>query len=212
MGFVVQPGNIVYGNNFVDNGQQVLSYIPTGDNITDIIAWDNGKIGNYWSDYQTKYPNATEIDNSGIGDAPYVINWQNVDRYPLMESYTTIPPEISLLSPLSQKYNESSVSLVFLLDKSVNWAGYSLDGEQNVTITGNTTLTGLSSGLHNVTVYAEDTFGNEGASETITFTVEAPEPFPTALAIAASGVAVAIIAVGLLVYFRKRVKKSGNHD
>ena len=204
MGFVVQPGNIVYGNNFVDNGQQVLSYVPTGDNITDIIAWDNGKIGNYWSDYQTKYPNATEIDNSGIGDAPYVINWQNVDRYPLMESYTTIPPEISLLSPLSQKYNESSVSLVFLLDKSVNWAGYSLDGEQNVTITGNTTLTGLSSGVHNVTVYANDTYGNMGASETGTFTVAVPEPFPTVPVAAASVTVVAVVIAGLLVYFKKR--------
>jgi parallel beta-helix repeat protein len=36
-----------------------------------------------------------------------------------------------------------------------------------------------------------------------------PEPFPTTLVIAASGVLVAIIAVGLLVYFKKRNIKSG---
>ena len=29
---------------------------------------------NYWSDYLTKYPNATEIDSSGIGDTPYVFD------------------------------------------------------------------------------------------------------------------------------------------
>lgn len=29
---------------------------------------------NYWSDYLTKYPNATEIDSSGIGNTPYVFN------------------------------------------------------------------------------------------------------------------------------------------
>jgi parallel beta-helix repeat protein len=36
-----------------------------------------------------------------------------------------------------------------------------------------------------------------------------PEPFPTALVIAASGAAVAIAGVGVLVYFRKRKMKSG---
>jgi hypothetical protein len=48
--------------------------------------------------------------------------------------------------------------------------GYSLDGQDNVTVTGNATLSGLSSGLHNVTVYANDTAGNMGVSETIKFT------------------------------------------
>jgi hypothetical protein len=27
---------------------------------------------NYWNDYSTKYPNATEIDHSGAGNQPYV--------------------------------------------------------------------------------------------------------------------------------------------
>jgi hypothetical protein len=84
------------------------------------------------------------------------------------------------------------------------WMGYSFDGQDNVTIAGNVTLSGLSNGLHNVTVYAKDTFGNEGASETITFNVEVPEPFPTALVVAASVATVAVMGVGLLVYFKKR--------
>jgi len=49
--------------------------------------------------------------------------------------------------------------------------------------------------------YANDTFGNIGASETITFTV-ASEPFPTAPVVAVSG-ALTVVA-GLLVYFKKR--------
>jgi N-acetylneuraminic acid mutarotase len=122
------------------------------------------------------------------------------------ERYTPIgygvPPEIKGVSPVNQTYNESSVSLVFTVDKPVNWTGYSLDGKQNVTVAGNTTLTGLSSGLHNVTVYANDTYGNMGASETVIFTIS--EPFPTALVAAASGASIAIIVVGLLVYFKKR--------
>ena len=114
-----------------------------------------------------------------------------------------VPPEIKVVSPVNQTYNESSVSLVFTVNKPVNWTGYSLDGQDNVTITGNTTIAGLSNGLHNVTVYARDEFENTGVSETISFSVETP--FPTTLVIAPIA-SVVVVGVGLLVYFRKRRK------
>jgi hypothetical protein len=98
--------------------------------------------------------------------------------------------------------------LVYTVDKPVNWMGYSLDGQDNVTITGNTTIAGLTSGLHNVTVYAKDEFENTGASETISFSVETP--FPTTLVVTASGVAVAIVGIGFLFYL-KRSKTKNNH-
>jgi hypothetical protein len=72
-----------------------------------------------------------------------------------------------------------------------------LDGQENVTINANATLTGLSEGDHNLTVYATDEAGNVGASETIYFSI-----FPTTLAIAV--VTVAVIGIVLLVYFKKR--------
>ncbi len=118
-----------------------------------------------------------------------------------------VPPEIKVVSPENQTYNGSSVSLVFTVNKPVNWTGYSLDGQDNVTITGNTTLAGLSSGLHNITIYAKDSFGNTGGSETVTFAV-ASEPFPTAPVAAASVASVAVAATGLLVYFRKRKRQA----
>lgn len=120
-------------------------------------------------------------------------------------STETTPPKISALSPLNLTYNDSSVSLVFAVDKMVNWTGYSLDGKDNVTVLGNTTLSGLSNGMHNVTVYAEDSFGNIGASETITFTIAKPESFPTVPVVAAS-IAVAVVCVGVILYLRKRLK------
>jgi N-acetylneuraminic acid mutarotase len=112
------------------------------------------------------------------------------------------PPKISFLSPLNQTYNETNVPLLFNVDKPVNLACYSLDGKQNVTIIGNTTLTGLSNGLHSVTVYANDTYGNIGVSETVTFTISLPFPI---VPVAAGSVAFAFAsAAGLLVYFKKR--------
>jgi len=111
------------------------------------------------------------------------------------------PPKISVLSPVNQQFNESGVPLSFTVDKQVNWTGYSLDGGETVTVAGNTTITGLANGVHNITVYAKDTFGNVGVSETVSFSVEVP--FPTTLVVAPVASVVVIGAV-LTIYFKKR--------
>jgi hypothetical protein len=139
-----------------------------------------------------------------MGGAPY-FNLQGIgsrenEQYTPI-GYGTVPPTVRVVSPENKTYNVTSVSLVFTVNKPVVWMGYSLDCKQNVTVTGNTTLTGLSSGLYNVTVYANDTYGNMGASETIDFTIQ--EPFPV-VPVAAASVAVVVVGAGLLVYFKKR--------
>jgi hypothetical protein len=91
--------------------------------------------------------------------------------------------------------------LSFSVSEPVSQITYSLDGQENVTVAGNSTLVGLSVGVHNVTVYAWDTAGNVGASETITFTVT---PFPAVPVAAASVASVAVVIAGLLAYFKKR--------
>jgi len=81
-----QRDNVFYHNNFIDNkvheGLQVsmdkIFCLGLGN------AWDNGEEGNYWSDYVTRYPNATEVDGSGVGDTAFYINENNQDSHPLM--------------------------------------------------------------------------------------------------------------------------------
>jgi hypothetical protein len=51
-------------------------------------------------------------------------------------------------------------------------------------------------------MYATDAAGNTGASETVHFTIA--KPFPTALVAAASIATVAVVGIGLLIYFKKR--------
>jgi hypothetical protein len=114
---------------------------------------------------------------------------------------------VSILLPLNLTSYGSDVLVNFSVNvlspvKIVNWTGYSLDGQQNMTITDNTTLTGLSSGLHNITIYANDTYGNMGKSETITFTVT--EPFPVVPVAVFSVAVIVIVGIGLVVYFKKR--------
>jgi hypothetical protein len=202
--FAGASNNTIYHNNFV-NCTYLLKVSGS------INAWDDGYLGNYWSDYKTKYTYAAEIDNSGIGNIPYSIDAQNIDRYPLTQPFNSefyapkVPPKIAVLSPVNQVFNESSVPLSFTVDKQTVWVGYSLDSQDNVTISGNTTITDLPNGLHNVTVYARDEFDNMGASETISFSVaEEPEPFPTALVAVAFIASAAAVSAALLVYFKKR--------
>lgn len=115
------------------------------------------------------------------------------------------PPKVSILS-LEKIYSTSSVPLNFILSEKAPETTYSLDGQDNVTIAGNTTLANVPYGDHNITVYAIDNAGNTGASETIAFTVgKPPEPFPVA-PVATASVATAVVVGGglLLVYFKKR--------
>jgi len=123
--------------------------------------------------------------------------------------YDTVPPAVSVVSPENRTYGASDVALTFIVNKPVSSMSYSLDGATNATATGNATLTGLTNGLHNVTVYATDALGNTGASETITFTIAEETqaaPFPTATA-AASLAVIALVSVSLAAYYFTKVRR-----
>jgi phosphotransferase system glucose/maltose/N-acetylglucosamine-specific IIC component len=77
-----------------------------------------------------------------------------------------------------------------------------------VTICANVTLAGLSYGVHTVTVFAWYVAGNAGASETVYFSVEETDPFPTMIVIAPVA-SVAVLGVGLAVYFKRRKHQAG---
>ena len=126
------------------------------------------------------------------------------------DSYSPPPPKISIMSPENKTYTESNVTLSFTVNKPVTWIGYSLDNQAQVTITENTTLTNLPTGLHNIAVYAKDELETTGTSETIHFEVNTPdivEPFPTGLVVTASLVSMTFISAGLLMLFKKRERK-----
>ena len=80
----------VIHNNFlnieVNTGGALVFVIGAG-----VPYWDN----NYWSDYTTKYPNASQISNSGTWDTPYiptVMRTTTLDRYPLVTPYNFTKP------------------------------------------------------------------------------------------------------------------------
>ena len=84
-----------YGSNFnfitENNLNGALAFLSSNETVDK----------NYWSDYLTKYPNATEIDSTGIGNQPYVYSIVETripliyqDNHPLMKP-VIIPLESS---------------------------------------------------------------------------------------------------------------------
>ncbi len=80
--FAAPNGNKFFHNNFVNVNQNVGV-----NSVYNINYWDDGKEGNYWSNYASDYPDAEEVDNSGKGDTPYSICVNNTDNHPLIEPY-----------------------------------------------------------------------------------------------------------------------------
>jgi hypothetical protein len=77
-------GNVFWANNFwCGKIGPSANFEFVGTNF-----WDNGSVGNYWSDY-----NGSDLNMDGIGDAPYSIDNKAVeiviaqDNYPLMAPY-----------------------------------------------------------------------------------------------------------------------------
>ena len=95
--------NKIYHNNFKDNTQQAY-VLPSSIN-----TWDDGypSGGNYWSDYVERYPDAKELDSSGLWDMPYVIDENNRDRYPLMYPYGTETYKLTITTTFGGTTNPS---------------------------------------------------------------------------------------------------------
>jgi len=83
----------------------------------------------------------------------------------------TVPINVTVHSIQNTTYTSNKVPLNFTVGKAVTWAAYSLDGQANVTMPQNTTLTGLATGAHTLTVFAQDVIGLIEASNTVSFAV-----------------------------------------
>jgi len=71
--------NKIHHNNFIDNS------VNAQDENPDTNVWDDGRKGNYWSDYNSLYPDASRIWIRGIWNIPYDIpGEENQDLYPLI--------------------------------------------------------------------------------------------------------------------------------
>ena len=141
-------GTAIYvsNNNSITNNNYVNNTIHFSANEWYALTWGHNRSvniieSNYWSNY-----NGTDTDGNGMGDAPYVVDENNQDKYPLMNP-------VSITSDPTNRYPKESPSSLPSI---------------------------------------EPTSSPEPQ----------PEPFPIAIVIASVSI-VAIVSVGLLVYFKK---------
>lgn len=83
-----------------------------------------------------------------------------------------VPPTISDLSLENKMYNATTLPITFVTDEPTSWIGYCIDGKENVTIAGNTTLAELNNGQHSLIIFANDTAGNMASSKLVDFVVK----------------------------------------
>ena len=94
--FAASSNNLFTLNNFYGTPHPYIPYVydrssdpnyaSTGITLS-VNIWNDNGLGNYWGDYLAKYPNATEVNSTGVGSIPYIINENNIDSYPLMTNY-----------------------------------------------------------------------------------------------------------------------------
>lgn len=201
--------SVFYHNNFIDNTYlQVDSYLSTN-------TWDNGSLssGNYWSNYT-----GVDADEDGIGDTPYVIDADNVDRFPLMNQYGNVtaditPPTISITSPINgSEINTSDLTVSWTgadEDSGINYYEIKLDDDQWI-IAGKTTtynFTGLSDGSNTINLRAYDKTGNT-KQETVTFKISQPSGLNYLILEIIIAIIIIVAILGTVMYLLKSRKKS----
>jgi YVTN family beta-propeller protein len=108
--------NISYCN--FDSGSQIsMDYSANFNIVTEcnlpsngVLVWLSGSENvdrNYWSDYLTVYPNATEVDYSGVGNTPYVFSKVN-ENGKLLDIYEDNHP---LIKPVAVPLTSSNPEL-----------------------------------------------------------------------------------------------------
>jgi hypothetical protein len=125
--------NLFYLNNMLLSEPPSIyssKYFPAYNN-----SWDNGSIGNYWSNYTTLYPDASEIGYTGLGNTPYIMEGTNIDYHPLMYPYNiengialparTPSPPPTALHPESEPF-PTSLAIASVVSVAVVGAGVGL--------------------------------------------------------------------------------------
>lgn len=172
-----------------------LAGVPDGNHTLLIYAVESGR-----------YVTHRGPEGSGLNAISYAYYYLsfNITAAALVRfTVDATPPEVTILQIENQTFTDSDVPLNFIINESVSRISYVLDGQDNSTLFGNTTLNELGNGKHSLEVYAYDDAGNIGVSRTVTFSVAKSEPLPTTMVIAPIA-SVAFVGAGLLLYFKKR--------
>jgi len=224
---IYAPAPIIYTNtsvtlnvgvNILNTSPEIVRILYSVDDNANVTLTNLTRTDNVWFDPNkvgSEFRVTSILENLAEGNHTLKVYSQDANGKEMSSSVKfTVDtrykyPEVVILSPQNTTYASIDVPLTFTSDRRILSADYILEGEGgHMSISGNTTLTGLSNGTHAITVYVF-TENGQGTSQTIHFTVSPEtqlqiEPFPTLLVVAVTVTVLAVVAVSLLVYFKKR--------
>lgn len=152
-------------NLFVGNDTQNYSY-PTdvNDSVEQV----------FFTDAATGYWNVYVVDVSGNNQDYYLVSNMNLTT-------DSTAPVLVLVNPQNTtQTSQNGILLNFTTDSTNHTIWYRLDEGNEVSITGNTTFNLNSDGLHNITLYVNDSWNNTNYS-TQYFSVDTASPVITVI-------------------------------
>jgi hypothetical protein len=117
-----------------------------------------------------------------------------------------------LVLPPENVSSTSAIPLNLTVNEAYSKMAYILNGQQNVTVSGNSTIPSLPAGQYNVTFYVWDTAGNIGTSKTADFTVaeisQTAETADSSLLLPVAAALSTVIIIGIVWLFKRRPSAS----
>jgi len=147
--------------------------------LVNTTQWHAKLSSPYLGDGQHRMYVVVTIKNGAVDSATWEIKNAQISAGPAFFEVDSLPPSILVLSPQNVTHTSQNVALDFAINKTASWMANSLDGQGNITISGNITLTNLANGPHNLVICANDTTGNVGKSSTVFFTIAISKPSPS---------------------------------
>lgn len=195
-GGATDPGNVfMYNVNASYNGDYGIQIGTegTGNVMDNVTVLGNGLGGIY---FQSADSDLNTLDNSRICDNTnwdirdadsntgddntcdnvYQTSWNDTGTTGCTNTCAgdTSPPSVTIYSPTNTSYPNPLVWLNVSANETIDTWWYLLNAGSNTTFTPNITING-SEGSNTVTVWANDTAGNEGQSS-VSFTIDTTSP------------------------------------
>jgi parallel beta-helix repeat protein len=157
--------NSIYYNNFVNNAYQASVY-PEGYSNN----WDAGypRGGNFWSYYNVpdvySGPHQNKTGSDGIGDFPYVIDDDNIDKYPHIEEIVVFHDvSVKSVTLSASKIYEGQILEIYVIVKNTgNYTeSFSVTTYYDTTIIDVDVVTDLEAGAESSIITLWDTTGVE---------------------------------------------------